>query len=132
MMWHHKQTDIIHIKQETYLKLNAGGLLKGTQRKVKLRLAAGKNEEGAFALQISHQEKSDILIRESTFLDMWSENNDALQRWEQEEKGQQNTRVCFEDQFAIQESLTVHTGKDHEQREGAISGEPHKRNSQLL
>ena len=42
--------------------------------------------------------------------------------WEQEGKGQENTGVCFEEQFALKESPTVHVSKDHEEREGAEVG----------
>lgn len=45
IMWHHKRTDTMHIKQVTCLMLNTGGLLKNTQGRVNPTLATGKNGE---------------------------------------------------------------------------------------
>lgn len=76
----------------------------------------------AFASRISYQEKSDFLIRQSNFTNMWLVYSGAPLKREQEEKDQQNTRVCSEDQFPLEESPIVHRSEDHEQREVAEVG----------
>lgn len=52
-------------------------------------------------------------------MDMWQLYNGAPQRRKQEQKGQRNTRVCFQDQFVLRESPAEYVSKEHEQREGA-------------
>lgn len=130
-MWHHKQTSIRHSKQDICLKPKAGSSLKGTGEQWSpdwLQERMGGSVLTAFALRIRYHKKSGFLIRESTFRRVTSIYNDAPQRWEQDEKGQQNTGVCSEDRFALKDSPTVHASKDHEQREGAevssVGGDP--------